>query len=139
MIPTNQYDEEDILENDFELENEPSLTYRMNTEKQTFVGKVDDTKAIEQAILKILNTERYEHEIYSWDYGIELKSLIGQPIDYVMSEVKVRITEALSADDRIEVVEDFVVEKVDKHTVHCSFKVITTENDRIYMEKEVDV
>ena len=28
---------------------------------------------------KALHTSRYRHEIYTWDYGCEVESLIGQP------------------------------------------------------------
>ena len=43
---------------------------------------MDETEAVRQAAIKILNTERYENEIYSWNYGIELKDLIK----YVIKE-----------------------------------------------------
>ena len=90
LIPSNEYEffdeENDGLGVNFDLDNEPSLTYAMNLDKMTFVGRVDDVEAIQQAVMKIINTERYEHEIYSWDYGIELADLRGQSMPYVMSE-----------------------------------------------------
>nr|WP_313785006.1 DUF2634 domain-containing protein [Paenibacillus larvae] len=39
---------------------------------------MDGLEAIRQAVHKILHTERYEHLIYSPDYGSELTGLIGQ-------------------------------------------------------------
>jgi hypothetical protein len=45
--------------------------------------------------------------IYSWNYGIELEDLIGQPIPYIYAETQRRIIEALMADDRITSVSDF--------------------------------
>ena len=146
MIPTNEdYDDfEEEAEVDIEIETEPSYTYAMHFAEEEenddkFVGMVDDTEAIKQAIIKILSTERYEHEIYSWDYGAELQDLIGQPIAYVMSEVKDRITEALTADDRIETVDDFEIEQIDRHTLHVSFTVTTAQQDEIEMDTEVNV
>lgn len=146
MLPTNENYEDawDDPSPDFEVETEPSLTYAMRvsqevSEDSVFVGRVDDVKAIEQAIVKIINTERYECEIYSWDYGIELKDLYGQQMPYVMSEIKRRITDALLADDRIGSVEDFEVERAGKHSVHCSFTAITVHGDEINMEKEVEL
>lgn len=142
MIPNNEnYEDEleDDLVADFEAENEPSLTYSMNWDRSIFVGKVDETEAIKQAIIKILNTERYENEIYTWGYGIELKDLFGKPIPYVMSEIKERITDALTADDRIESVEDFTVEHTGKHALYCRFTVVTVKGDEIEMEREVEV
>lgn len=141
LIPNNNDfdDENDGLDTDFDLENEPSLTYAMNLDKMTFIGKVDDVEAIQQAILKIINTERYEHAIYSWDYGIELADLRGQSIPYVMSEIKQRIIDALTADDRIESVEDFEVTKLDKRTLLVKFKTVTSQGDEFTTESEVEV
>lgn len=146
MIPNNEnYDDEldEELDSDFEEETEPSLTYAMKltdeeNEEDSFVGKVDDVAAIEQAILKLIHTERYEYEIYSWDYGIELNDLIGQPIPYVMSEVKQRITDAVTADDRIESVENFEISQVSRHVLFCAFTAITIQGDEINIESEVE-
>jgi len=147
MIPNNSnYDEEvgEELESDFSIESEPSLTYAMKLSgeengEDTFVGRVDDAKAVEQAILKMIGTERYEYEIYSWDYGVELQDLIGRPVSYAMSEVKRRITEALTSDDRIESVEDFAVEQASRHVLYCTFTAITVQGDEIGIESEVNV
>ena len=64
-------------------------------------GFTDGLKAMKLAVFKILSTERYRYPIYSWNYGIELEDLFGQPIPYVYAELQRRITEALEADDRI--------------------------------------
>lgn len=147
MIPNNEnYDEEldEEFDSDFEFDTEPSLTYAMKltddeNEEDTFVGKIDDVAAIEQAILKLIHTERYEYEIYSWDYGIELNDLIGQQIPYVMSEVKQRIIDAVTADDRIESVEDFTVSQVERHVLFVTFTAVTAQGDEINIESEVEV
>lgn len=83
MIPTN-YDDDDEEDDmtGFEVENDPSLTYAMQigtieNEPSIFLGKADGEEANRQAILKILNTERYKNVIYSWDYGVELQDLRG--------------------------------------------------------------
>lgn len=145
MIPNNENYENDYEEeeNDFELETEPSFTYAMKisddeVSENRFIGKVDDVDAMQQAITKILNTERYEYEIYSWDFGIETKDLYGMDIPYVMSEIKGRITDAVTADDRFESVDDFEVEQTDKHTVHCIFTVTTADGEKIESEYNYD-
>lgn len=149
MIPNDDnYDaelDEDTIA-DFVVETMPSLTYSMNMKdaeldehKNSFVGKVDGAEAIRQTVLKILNTERYEYEIYSWDYGIELQDLYGQPILYCMSEVIVRITEALLADDRIESVENFNVQRVGKRTLLVIFTVVAADQEEVEIESEVEV
>lgn len=148
MIPNNNnYDEEldEDQETDFDIEKEPSLTYAMRITDRVdkdniFLGKVDEEEALRQAILKIIHTERYEHEIYSWDYGIELQDLIGEQIPYVMSEIKRRIEDALTADERIDSVEDFTVEQIEKRALYITFTVITAEGEKIEgLETEVKV
>jgi phage baseplate assembly protein W len=102
MIPKN-----DNLSLDFEVVSQPSRTYKMNINEETVAKFTDDLEAIKQAAYKILNTERYQYVIYSWNYGIELADLFGMPLPYVYSELKRRITEALTWDDRITDVTDF--------------------------------
>lgn len=102
MIPKN-----DDLVADFEVQSQPSITYKMNINEETISKKVDDLEAIKQAVYKILNTERYQYVIYSWNYGIELQDLFGMPLPYVYPELKRRITEALLWDERITDVTDF--------------------------------
>lgn len=147
MIPNNNnYEEEEGegFEPDFGMEAEPSLTYAMKLSEEengedAFVGRADDADAVRQAILKVIGTERYEYEIYSWNYGVELQDLIGRPVSYAMSEVKRRITEALTSDDRIESIEDFVVEQASRHVLYCTFTAVTVQGDEIGIESEVNV
>ena len=84
---------------------------------------------MEQAIFKVLQTERYEHLIYSWDYGIETMDLYGEPMDYVESEIERRITEALTADSRILGVEEFEYADDKKGNLTVSFTVKTIFGD----------
>ncbi len=107
-----------------EIKSQPSLTYKMLIESERIIGTVDELEAIQQACYKILNTERYQHIIYSWGYGIELQSLFGKPIPYVYSELPRRIKEALLYDDRIEDVRDFELSH-NKNNVLCKFTVQT--------------
>ena len=139
MIPNDiDYEEEEDIESDFELESEPSKTYAMNLDNSIFTGKIDETEAIKQAILKMINTERYQHEIYSWDYGIELADLYGKPFDFVRCEIN-RIRDTLMADDRIEDVGEFEVERIGKRELLVKFTVKTVQGDELGMESEVEV
>lgn len=79
----------------------------MQIEEEHINGLADGLGAMEQAVYKILNTERYQFVIYSWNYGVELSDLFGKPIPWVFSELPRRITEALLQDDRILAVTDF--------------------------------
>ena len=102
-----------------QLDNEiPSYTYRLDIQNNCIQGYVDDVEAITQAVYLILQTERYESLIYNFYYGVEFDSLIGQNRDYVNSEIKRRITEALTEDDRIIDITNFKIDfKEDYATV----------------------
>lgn len=96
-----------FLEQDFEITEQPTHTYKMNLESNLIRGYADGQEAMKQAIYKILNTERYQYVMYSWNYGIELLDLYGEPVSYVCPELERRITEALTWDDRIQTVDNF--------------------------------
>ena len=96
----------------------------------------DGIEAIKQAIYCILNTERFEYLIYSWNYGVEFKNLIGEKSTYVIPELERLIKEALLQDDRIEDLSDFKFTQ-NKNAITVNFKVITKRGD-IEIEKEVN-
>lgn len=99
----------------------PSNTYKLN-ENNRIYNYIDGLDAIRQAVYKILNTSRYAYLIYSWNYGFEVIDLIGEPYNYVILELKNRITEALMQDDRIIKVKNFSFKK-DFDKVICTFEV----------------
>lgn len=111
-----------------EVETQPSLTYALDIEHDRIRGRVDEIEAVKQAIYLILNIERYDYLIYSWNYGVELKDLIGQPKDFVLPEIKRRITEALLQDDRITAVDGFEFE-TGRRSVHVTFTAHTIFGD----------
>ena len=105
-----------------EDETQPSLTYALDAENGRIRGKVDGLEAVKQAVYLVLSTERFAHLIYSWNYGAELDGFIGQPKEYVLSEIKRRISDALLQDDRITAVDNFKFE-TKKNSVHVIFTV----------------
>ena len=123
MIPDIELLTEEITEveyatNAYKIVNVGTTTDTNQSEYHSRIdGYVDDIDAIKQTIHLILSTERYEHIIYSWDYGVELVDLYGQPLSYVISELERRIIEALTQDDRIEDVINFEFEKNGKHKI----------------------
>jgi phage baseplate assembly protein W len=118
---------------------QPSYTYKMNMDNDKVIGYAQGKTAMEQAIYKILNTERYKTPIYSWNYGVELSDLIGRPTSYCIPEIERRIKEALLQDDRISDVYDFQFTDTDKRGVlNVSFKVDTTEGI-VEADKEVKI
>lgn len=106
------------------IKTQPSTTYYLDQENKRIRGSVDGLEAMKQAIYLILNAERYAHLIYSWNYGVELRDLIGEPKEYAYPEIKRCITEALLQDDRITAVDDFIFE-THGEKVHVSFLIHT--------------
>lgn len=108
---------------------QPSRTYRVDFKRGRVSGFTDGVSAMEQAILLILNTERFRHLIYSWDYGSEVNSTLGEDFQLAMSEVRRYITEALEQDERITGVDGFKFAQTDRNTLSASFTVRTIFGD----------
>ena len=128
----------DILTADLEIETLPSKNYMMQIEKDTINGFCDKQEAMKQVIYKILNTERYQYIIYSWNYGIQLLDLYGEPVTYVCPELERRITDALSIDDRILSCDNFEFDTSQKGSVLVTFTASTTFGD-VEIEKAVNI
>ena len=111
------------------VETQPSKQHKMLFDSERILGTCDKLEAVKQTIFKILNTERYAYLIYSWDYGIELIDLYGQPVVFVCAELERRITEALVQDDRITGVDEFEFDTSKKGVVSVSFTVHTLFGD----------
>lgn len=127
-----------FLTEDFEIEEQPSKTYQMHLSQEIINGYGDNVAAVEQAIYKILNTERYQYVIYSWNYGVEFADLFGEPITYVCPELERRITEALTWDERIISVDSFSFDTEQKRVVKVSFVAHTIFGD-IAAERAVNI
>lgn len=133
MIPSSS----GFLPQDFEIKEQPSKTYFMDIETERIRGFADDINSMKQAVFKILNTERYQYVIYSWNYGIETIDLYGQNTAYVMSELKRRISEALLWDSRITSVDNFEF-STERGKISCKFIVHTIFGD-VDAERVVNV
>lgn len=116
MLPTNNIDLDKI-----EIVQYPSLSYKLDLEKNRVKKYVDDISSIKQSIYKILNTERYLYLAYDWQYGIQLDDLIGQPKSIVKALLPDRIKEALIYDDRIKDVIDFTFKDISKTELEVTF------------------
>ena len=80
---------------------QPSRTYCVDWQSGRIAGMVDGAASMAQSIDKIMQTERFSHLIYSWNYGMEWNTLIGRSGAVVESEVRRLLEEALLQDDRI--------------------------------------
>lgn len=133
MIPSTT----DFLEQDFEITEQPTKTYKANLESNRVRGYVDGQEAMKQAIFKILQTERYQYIMYSWNYGIETHDLYGEPVSWVCPELERRISEALLWDSRIKSVDNFEFNISKKGVIHVTFAAHTVFGD-VAAEKVVN-
>lgn len=131
MIPST------LIDVDLEVEQSLATTKTYDIRYNTVGKYIDDLEALEQAIGKVLNTERYQYPIYSFDYGVEFQSLIGKDPDYVKIEIKRRIEECLLKDSRIQSVDGFEFD-LKEDTLNITFNVVSIYGD-ILVNKEVNV
>lgn len=106
----------------------PTNTYRIIIDKDRVSGETDGLEAMKQAVYLILSTERYAYPVFSWNYGVELKDLFGQPTTYVEAVLEYRIRDALMADERITDVRNFEF-STQKNTVSATFEVVTNQGN----------
>ena len=133
MIPRNS----GLLQRDFVIREQPTFTYAMDLEKNHIRGNIDNLAAMEQAVYKIVFTERYQYIIYGRNYGVQLLDLFGMPKTFVIPEIKRRITEALIWDDRITRVDNWSFNIPERGVVDASFRVVTIFGD-ILMQRAVN-
>lgn len=124
MFPFDIDDEE--LESTQDEEKEPK-DYEISRTTGALTGRfATGLKAIEQWIYLTLSTDRYYFTQYSWDYGSELSTLIGQQGSqaYIESEVKRMLEEALLVNSLITGIEDLKCE-IKGDTLTASFTALT--------------
>lgn len=80
----------------------PSKTFAIGSP-----GYIDQIEAVKQAVMVILDVSRFDNPVVSWNFGHELKKLLGQPMDLAITETERYLREALTQDDRINDVVDF--------------------------------
>ena len=113
---------EDIELEDIDEEDLPTNTFLAYAEQ--IEGMDDSLEAMRQAVHIILTTKRFNHQIYTENFGIELDDLIGEEPDYIESVFPDRIREAFSIDDRILSEQNFVFNTVGD-TMTITFEVVT--------------
>lgn len=133
-------EDEDLLEEEDAGEVEPYREYEIDPETKRFTGRIlEGTEAILTWIIFTLKSKRYEHEIYSWEYGEEFSEMIGNSYepDLLQSEAKRMVEEALLVNEHITAINNFEAEQI-KDKLHISFSVETDQGDTD-SESEVDI
>ena len=125
------------LNTEQQLQYMPSKAFYIDFQNKKIIGMTDGKKAMEQSIYLMLNTGRYEHLIFSWNYGEEINKLLGEPKDLAKVEIPRLLNECLLTDDRILLIDDIIVTDVEEG-LHVSFTAVTIHGD-ISIESEVKV
>lgn len=127
--------EDDEVDVEIDEQTVPS-DYEIDLETGKLTGRViTGLDAIKQRVMIVFGTDRYYYNQYSWEHGHELNELIGKnyTLDYLKTEAKRMVEDALAPDEDIESVEDFDCEIVDE-TLVIRFKIVT-----IYGNEEVEI
>ena len=132
MIPTTSFNMSEL-----QVVKYSDKDYKLSIDREKVAGTCKEIDGVKQAAFKILNTERYDNIIYSWNYGVETKDLFGMPMSYVKPEIKRRFTEALMQDERVKEVSDFEF-ATRGHELYVSF-FITCDYGKFGMERTVTV
>lgn len=112
-------------EDDIEIVGEPSKTWIIDRNTNQVKGIDDGILAMRQAVDILLNTERYTWQIYTDNFGVETDDLPGNDRAFIEAELPRRIEDAMSVDERIESVENFVFTQTQLGTLVCTFDVNT--------------
>lgn len=84
-----------------------------------------DIQAIAQDIKFALSTERNKYPIMGSNFGVTFEDLIGLDSEYVCAQIKKRISDALSIDDRVVGVGHFEFKHSKSDELRVSFIVET--------------
>ena len=80
---------------------QPSLTFLVDPNTKRVSGTADGYAVMQQAVEIILNVQRFQWQIYSANFGMDYRNLLGADPGFVASNLKKRLQEAFSVDDRI--------------------------------------
>ena len=108
MIPANTLYDDTVMDV-IEYVKAPSGGWKLSADMTKCGAKTDGLDELKQCIYFMLSTEPDQFIVYNQDYGVALVDLIGQPMDFVMAELQLRITNSLLKDDRIYSVSDFEI------------------------------
>lgn len=78
-----------------------SRSWKLDLTGGRLAGEIDGAEALKQAVMIALSVPRYEHLIFSDQFGHELDGLIGRDPDYIEAAAPGLIADALLPDDRV--------------------------------------
>lgn len=119
------------FDTDIVIASQPSKTWIIDRSTMQVACMDDGLEAVRQAVEIALDVERFRWTIYSANFGSELDELIGQDEALITAEIPRLVEGALSQDDRVVQVEDYVFTRTGPASMHVSFTVHTVYGDLI--------
>ena len=119
------------FDTDIVIASQPSKTWIIDRNTMQVACMDDGLEAVRQAVEIALDVERFRWTIYSANFGSELDELIGQDEALITAEIPRLVEGALSQDDRVVQVEDYVFTRTGPDSMHVSFTVHTVYGDLI--------
>lgn len=106
------------------VQSQPTLTWLVDPDGTSIAGTAEGAAVMQQAIEIILNVQRFRWQIYTANFGMDYRGLIGSSPGVAASNLLRRLQEAFSVDDRIMGIKNFTY-TVDGDVMTASFTVQT--------------
>ena len=119
------------FDTDIVIASQPSKTWIIDRSTMQVAYMDEGLEAVRQAVEIALDVERFRWTIYSANFGSELDELVGQDEALITAEIPRLVEGALSQDDRVVQVEDYVFTRTGPDSMHVSFTVRTVYGDLI--------
>ncbi len=102
-------------------------TWFIDWERQRIDRYATEYEELAQTIQRALMTDRFYYNIYTWQYGSELKDLIGtKNLKYIEGAIKKDIKDALVFEPRVLNIDSVKVQRTDDHTYLVNVIISTT-------------
>lgn len=119
------------FDTDIVIASQPSKTWIIDRNTMQVACMDEGLEAVRQAVEIALDVERFRWTIYSANFGSELDELVGQDEALITAEIPRLVEGALSQDDRVVQIEDYVFTRTGPDSMHVSFTVRTVYGDLI--------
>ena len=119
------------FDTDIVVASQPSKTWIIDRNTMQVSSMDKGLEAVRQAVEIALNVERYRWTIYSTNFGSELNDLVGEDEAYIIAEIPRLVEGALSPDNRVVSVDNYVFQKTDTNSMTVSFTVHTVYGDLV--------
>lgn len=120
------FEQEEVTEEEETIEYYPR-EYDIDFSTGKLTGKiVEGSKAIAIWVFFAMQIDRYKFYTYSWDYGNELKNLIGKNYskEYINSEIERMIKDCVEENPYVNGIQNLKIEKIE-NTISISFEILT--------------